>query len=255
SDARLKSNIVSAPSQLSYLTNLPLKQFTVNASGETKIGTIAQELLALPDYMDLVSSGSDGFYKVAEVSSWKLIKGIQELDLKMASLSEQFSISNSQFSMNASISNVSNSLFQSIISMFKDAYEIVFEKGLIRVAKGVFDTVEAKFVKTNDLEVGSSDQRTGITIYDKITGQPVCVVSEDNVLKSLPGRCDSATPAPMSSPTPEPSLTPTPSESSTPTPEATPLPSEIPTPSPTPEPSATPMPTPEPTPQSTPEPT
>ena len=79
SDARLKSDIVDAPGQLEYLTGIPIKQYTVKVSGETTIGTIAQELLSLPQYADLVSSGPDGFYLVKEISSWKLLKGIQEL--------------------------------------------------------------------------------------------------------------------------------------------------------------------------------
>ncbi|TSC74270.1 MAG: Uncharacterized protein G01um101444_345, partial [Parcubacteria group bacterium Gr01-1014_44] len=217
SDARLKSNIVEAPSQLSYLTHLPIKQFTVNASGETKIGTIAQELLALPDYMDLVSSGSDGFYKVAEVSSWKLIKGIQELDLKMASLSGQFSIFNSQFSMNASISNVSNSLFQSIISMFKDAYEIVFEKGLIRVANIISDTITSR----------------KITATEQICLDDICVGKDKfKAVFGISNESEIPTPTSSTTTTPEPSGEPTPSS----TPEVTSMPSPtLPIPSPTPD--------------------
>ncbi|OGN18983.1 MAG: hypothetical protein A3F25_02680 [Candidatus Yanofskybacteria bacterium RIFCSPHIGHO2_12_FULL_45_19b] len=89
SDARLKHAIVAAPEQLSYLTGIPVRQYVVNASGETKIGTIAQELLTA-GYGDLVSLGSDGYYQVAEVNPWQLVKGIQELDAKQASLSLSF---------------------------------------------------------------------------------------------------------------------------------------------------------------------
>jgi hypothetical protein len=60
--------------QLGYLTGIPIKDYTVINSGERKTGVIAQELLA--DYSELVSMGDDGYYKVAEVSSWKIIEGI-----------------------------------------------------------------------------------------------------------------------------------------------------------------------------------
>ncbi|MBI4347064.1 MAG: tail fiber domain-containing protein [Elusimicrobia bacterium] len=89
SDARLKSNIVPAPTQLRYLTGIPIKEFTVKASGERRIGTIAQELLADPDYAELVSMGSDGFYVVKEISSWKLLKGIQELEARTRRIEER----------------------------------------------------------------------------------------------------------------------------------------------------------------------
>jgi len=47
----------------------------------------------------------------------------------------------------------------------------------------------ASSVKTQNLEVGSSDQPLGITIYDMATKQPVCIFSYNNVLQSLPGKC------------------------------------------------------------------
>ena len=57
-------------------------------------------------------------------------------------------------------------------------------QGIIKVEALVADSVQ-----TNTLEVGTSDAPTGITIYDRATGQPVCVFSENNVLQESGGKC------------------------------------------------------------------
>ncbi|MFA6405092.1 MAG: tail fiber domain-containing protein, partial [Candidatus Paceibacterota bacterium] len=84
SDMRLKTDIVNTGSVLSYLSNIPIRDYTVISSGDKRTGVIAQELLA--NYPELVSMGTDGYYGVKEINSWKLIKGIQELDTKIISL-------------------------------------------------------------------------------------------------------------------------------------------------------------------------
>jgi hypothetical protein len=61
---------------------------------------------------------------------------------------------------------------------------IEIQNGFVKVQK-----LAADFISTKELEVGSSDQPTGITIYDRGTGQPVCIYSDNNVLKSESGKC------------------------------------------------------------------
>lgn len=80
SDQRLKTDIRDTSSALKYLSSLKVKDYTVIASGNQQTGLIAQE--ALETHPELVTMGNDGYYQVAEVSSWKLIKAIQELDNK-----------------------------------------------------------------------------------------------------------------------------------------------------------------------------
>jgi len=244
SDARLKTDITSAPDQLDYLTGLPIRQFKVIASGETKIGTIAQELLALPAYADLVSSGSDSYFKVAEISSWKLLKGIQELDMKIASMSAEMKVQ-SQISGGSGTINIS-AILSGILGLLKDSYHLVIEDGVLKAVKFIADTIEAREIKASE----------------KICIDDVCVSKQQlkelldqnqlqNVLTSdVPGTSDVG-----SSPTASPSESPTPSDS--PEPTETLLPSLEPTPSPseTPEPSQEPtaLSTPEPSPEATPE--
>ncbi len=47
----------------------------------------------------------------------------------------------------------------------------------------------ANTVFTKNLEVGSSELPSGITIYDSVTREPVCISSENSSLKLSPGKC------------------------------------------------------------------
>jgi DNA-binding transcriptional MerR regulator len=84
SDRRLKSNITDAAGVLDNLMKLQIRDYTVNASGDLMTGLIAQEVQQVMP--ELVSTGEDGYLRVTEVSSWKLIKAIQELNDKISSI-------------------------------------------------------------------------------------------------------------------------------------------------------------------------
>src|SRR3989338_9045008 len=130
---------------------------------------------------------------------------------------------------------------------FKDTLHITFEDGLFKVAKGIFDTVEAKFIKTDRIEAAA-----GVTVFDRTTGDPYCMGVDQGITVSTPGACGEATSAqenPESSVEPSseasPSATPEPEVSTEPTPEPT---AEVaPEPTPESEPAPTPEPSPEPT--------
>ena len=76
SDARLKTNINEAASVMPYLLGIPIKDFTVIASGNNKTWVVAQDLLE--KYPELVHMDADGTYMVDGMNSWKLVKAIQE---------------------------------------------------------------------------------------------------------------------------------------------------------------------------------
>ncbi len=139
---------------------------------------------------------------------------------------------------NSSSTSPLDNLMAYVVRKFKDAFGVVVEKGILRVAEGIFEKVT-----TDNLEV-----KQGITIYDKITGEPVCITSEDNVLKSTPGSCGSV-PQPTTTPPPasssEPASEPTPEAEPSPTPEPSAVVEPEPTPTAEPEVSPTPEPTPE----------
>jgi hypothetical protein len=47
----------------------------------------------------------------------------------------------------------------------------------------------ADIVSTKKLEVGSNELPSGITIYDSVTREPLCISSENSSLKLSPGKC------------------------------------------------------------------
>ena len=114
-----------------------------------------------------------------------------------------------------------NSFFDSILSMFKNAFEIVFEKGILKVASLV-----VSIIKTEELEVKGA----GVTVFDRTTGEPYCLGVDNGNTISTPGICPIESPlseetlAPNSTPTePEPES----SEPSNETTETETIPSEI----------------------------
>ena len=55
---------------LPYLLGIPIKDFTVIASGDNKTGVIAQELLE--KYPELVHKDADGYYMVGGMNACNL---------------------------------------------------------------------------------------------------------------------------------------------------------------------------------------
>ncbi|MDP3795198.1 MAG: hypothetical protein Q8R13_04725 [bacterium] len=100
-------------------------------------------------------------------------------------------------------------------------------------------------IKTQKLEVGSSEQPAGITIYDEVSGDPMCAKSVNKVFTLTEGPCSttsanqqpvdtSPSPTPSSSPTPAPEPSPSAEPSPTPAPEPSPTEPENPAPAATP---------------------
>ena len=87
SDLRLKENIKDAAPVMPYLLGIPIKDFTVIASGDNKTGVIAQELLE--KYPELVHMDADGYYMVDGMNNWKLVKAIQEQQSQIEQLKQE----------------------------------------------------------------------------------------------------------------------------------------------------------------------
>ncbi|MFA6586244.1 MAG: hypothetical protein WCS86_03750 [Candidatus Paceibacterota bacterium] len=128
-----------------------------------------------------------------------------------------------------------------------------FTDVVTKVESGV---VYMKALAVDTLKIGSPAKRTGITLYDEVTGDPYCLSIANGATKTTQGECKiiepvAPTPAPEPTPTPEPEPTPEP----TPTPEVIPTPEPAPTPEVVPpSPEVIPEPTPTPTPEATPSP-
>lgn len=146
--------------------------------------------------------------------------------------------------------------FDYVIAKLADAYEIVIERGVLKVASIITETLTTKKLSAEELE-----------LKDEATGEIYCVKIINGDWNKVPGACVSPTPSPVLSDTPIYSATPTPSTSPSPettpeitpeleispTPEATPTPVESSTPSPTPTRIQTPEVTPTPSPVSIPD--
>ena len=81
SDERLKANIADSASVLEHLNGFRIRNYDVLASGDHMTGVIAQEVMQ--DYPELVSVLPGGMYSVQLPNQWKLVKGIQELDIRL----------------------------------------------------------------------------------------------------------------------------------------------------------------------------
>ncbi len=102
SDERLKSNIVDHSGSLDYLMGFNIKDYTINASGDTTTGVIAQEVLLTNP--ELVTMGEDGYYKVAQLNTWILADGIQELAVQQATIDTRLDVvEQGNFSGNISV--------------------------------------------------------------------------------------------------------------------------------------------------------
>ena len=87
SDERLKSNIVDANPQLEDIKKVKVRRYTLDSTGETHIGVIAQELEEA-GMSGLVTESEDTEYKGVKYSIlfMKAIKAIQELSAKVEEL-------------------------------------------------------------------------------------------------------------------------------------------------------------------------
>lgn len=73
------------------------------------------------------------------------------------------------------------------ISWFLDGLRdmgVEIKNGTVKVKEFVADSISTKM-----LEVGTSEEPSGITMYDRATKEPVCIFSENTVLKSEAGKC------------------------------------------------------------------
>ncbi|MDD5146608.1 MAG: tail fiber domain-containing protein, partial [Candidatus Pacebacteria bacterium] len=58
--------------------------------------------------------------------------------------------------------------------------------------------IGVKKIKTEEIEVGSPEKRTGITIYDEETGEPYCIKMKAGAMISVVGKCEVLNPANLS---------------------------------------------------------
>jgi hypothetical protein len=130
-------------------------------------------------------------------------KRIGNLEEQIANL--QFSIFNFQSISNASIFNASSSAtstgdsvisqgFSWVLEQFKNI-GIIIAEGFIQVKNLVADIITSREIATEYLRVseqlviGSKEKPIGMTIFERGTGNPICVYAEGGILKTTAGEC------------------------------------------------------------------
>ncbi|KKP88020.1 MAG: Lipoprotein [Candidatus Nomurabacteria bacterium GW2011_GWA2_35_80] len=114
---------------------------------------------------DLTLIVTDNFVKQTSVNE-TLLASIQELDLKISDLST------------TQIGTPATTLGQYASMFFSDVVYSV-ENGIAYMKALVVDT----------LKIGSPDKRTGITLYDEISGEPYCISVANGETKTTAGEC------------------------------------------------------------------
>lgn len=159
SGRELKENFatVSPADILTKIDSLPVYtwNYKTENSNVVHMGPVAEDFYA--DFGLGDSSSSISTIDPAGVA----LAGIQGLDQKINSLLD--------------VSWVLQALNQLGISIQQDIIKV--------------ETLAADFIRTKRLEVGSPGDPEGITIYDTVTGQPVCVFSANNMLREAAGKC------------------------------------------------------------------
>ncbi len=168
SDERFKTNILDITNVLPSLTQVKTVTYNwvANPTSAKQIGFLAQDLEQY--FPELVATDSDG-YKSVYYSQMTpiLVEAIRELNLKVQN-----------------ISPLSSGGGTSIADYLANSAD-KFINGIVHVAR---------------LIVGSPEARTGITLYDEVTGEPYCLSVASGATKTTAGECSIITPVPIAVP-------------------------------------------------------
>ncbi|MEK7460153.1 MAG: tail fiber domain-containing protein, partial [Patescibacteria group bacterium] len=166
SDRNLKENFMPLDPQviLGKIQTLPIMQWNYKneSATTTHIGPTAQDF-----YATFGTGGTSGTSTISTIDpSGIALLGIQALVAKVDMLQSKMSILSSN--MGASVSSVASSI------------------------PGIFTSLLSE-----KLTVGSPDKRTGVTLYDEVSGMPYCISISNGNQKIVSGECQVYTPAPL----------------------------------------------------------
>ncbi|MFA5095041.1 MAG: tail fiber domain-containing protein, partial [Candidatus Paceibacterota bacterium] len=169
SDARLKTNVTNITNGLQLVQQLRPVRFTWNGENYTgtgnSLGFLAQEVETI--FPELIITDTAGYKNLdyAKLTA-VLASAIQELDLKISDFSK------------GQIVSSPNTFGEYASAFFGDVIQKV-EGGIAYMKALVVDT----------LKIGSPQKRTGVTLYDEITGEPYCLSIADGIAKTTVGEC------------------------------------------------------------------
>jgi len=85
---RLKTDVVDAPSALSWLSSIHVRNFTWKSTGQKRTGVIAQELQKAQPEMVTYDQKKDE-WAVEQPNPWTLVKILQEQQAEIDDLKKQ----------------------------------------------------------------------------------------------------------------------------------------------------------------------
>ena len=188
SDARWKQNItpISSSDALDKVTQLSGVTYNWNQldfpqnnfDSLTHLGFIAQEVEKIVP--DLVTTGADG-YKGVDYNGFAplVVEAIKELNLSLKGLDERV------------IALEANKSTGGVEALGQYAVDF-FSAGVTSMVDGI---AYMKGIVVDKLTVGSPDKRTGITLYDEVTGNPNCFSIANGISKTTLGECTVITPS------------------------------------------------------------
>ena len=196
SDIRIKTDVHTVKDALEVIGQLrPVKfKYTdeyLAAHPEIKdqyyYNFIAQEFQEV--FPDAVKQGGDGYLQVdAYVVRPYLVAAVQELAGKVQDLEAAIDSSGSLTSSGEIVIpaklETEEGVFEKLVSTVLGTFEKLIAQ-TAEIASAVIENLKVKF-----LTVGESAAPTGITIYDRATGEPYCVAVNEGTVVTEAGICE-----------------------------------------------------------------
>ena len=187
-------DLSTGTSWVEEIKNLPIFEYHYTYEAEdapVRIGLIAEES---PD--EILSTNKRGvdLYKLVTFT----IGGVKELIAKIEILTERIiAIEDALSPLSSGAITFSGDVAQSL-----QDFGLTLVDGAMKVASFIADTAFIKTLvventTTHALTVGSSENRAGITFYDKNTGEPYCLSVVDGNVASTQGACEEKPQTPM----------------------------------------------------------
>lgn len=155
SDERLKSNISDAEETLPDLLKYRIRSYTVNASGDLMTGVIAQEVQQ--NFPDKVKVGQNGLLMVEQPSVWKLIKGIQELYVRIEKLTADLG------NITLETMKLGEESTESVAESLKEYISLLVEETLSG-ARSISPTERIETISVNTLSPLATDSNISINL-------------------------------------------------------------------------------------------
>ena len=148
-----------------------------------KIGLIAEEVVPIIPELGVYDNDNVLFGIDYPKLTALLIKAIQEQQEQIESLTAQSGmLSLSDIRRDVNFNNL-------VLHNVNAIYNYSGNWSIDANGKLIVKEIESGSVKTNKLEIGSYDKRSGITLYDEATGEPYCLKIKNGAMVSVSGKC------------------------------------------------------------------